>query len=116
MKNRFLIIAIILFAFLVASNAIARVLPVNEEMESQEDFILHNIDMHDLSGTSEYIVQEDKILPLGHPSHSSTKVKYKVCIFSNRILALIPKLTISNINVEQEFGLLKTLNFYLERS
>lgn len=107
MKSKYLVIAIIFFVFVGRSSSIARVLPVNEELESQEEFILENIDMPDLFGTSEYIVREGEILPFKCPSNSSIKAKYKVYTYSNMFLALIPELTISNTNVEQIVGSVK---------
>jgi hypothetical protein len=107
MKNRYLVIAIILFAMIGGLSSIARVLPVNEELESQEDFILQNIDLPDLPGASVYVLQENEILPFKFLPNSSVKVKYEVYTYSNMLLTLIPELTVINTNVEQKVNSVK---------
>ena len=100
MKNRYLAIIIILLICITGTDIIARVLPVNEEMENQEKFILENIDMPDLYGTSEYIVQEDGKLLFECPLNGSIKAKYEVYTYSNLLLPSISEETINNTNVE----------------
>jgi hypothetical protein len=107
MKNRYLVMSIILIALNTGSNAFARVLPVNEDLESQENFIMQNIDMPDLPGISVYFVLEDELLPFERPSIGIIKEKYEVYTYFNVFLALIPELTISNTNVEQKVGSVK---------
>ena len=107
MKNRYLVIVIILLLFITGTDTIARVLPVNEEMEIQVEFILENIEMPDLSGTSEYVVLEDDILPPEYTSNRYIKAKYEVYTYSNIFLVLIPELTINNTNFKQKVSFTK---------
>ena len=101
MKYRYIVVALILFVFIAGSSASARVLPVNEDLESQEVFIQDNIDMPDLPGTSEYIVQEDDVLSFKCLSGSSIKINYEFYTFSNVLLALNPEFSLHKTYVER---------------
>jgi broad specificity polyphosphatase/5'/3'-nucleotidase SurE len=91
MKVRYLVITISLLTFIASSNAIARVLPVYEEADSQEEFIMLNINMPDIDGNSEDIVKEGVMLQNEFFVQSSINLKYD----SNNI----PYLFITSINI-----------------
>ena len=60
MKNTFFIIALFALACLYNSDLIAKVLPVNEEVESLDSVILPNNDRNDLSGLSVGIIKVNR--------------------------------------------------------
>jgi hypothetical protein len=76
MTIKYLVIAIILLSFFACSTAIARVLPVNEEADLQEDFILHNIDMPDLPGTSVEVANNSEEVQSEQLSYNGFKIMY----------------------------------------
>ena len=97
----YLILIIVGLNLLIAIPVVIKLYPV----------ILENIEMPDMYGTSEYIVQEDGILLFEFTLNGSIKAKYEVYTYSSLLLPSISEETINNTNVEQKVGSLKTISF-----
>jgi hypothetical protein len=105
MKNRLIAITTIVLVFCTTSGIYARVLPVYEELENQEGFIMQNIDMPDLSGLTGEIVIETIFLEYDYKRTYDINTEFDLKYFPYCCMIAIPDTAIgitslkTNINV-----------------
>jgi hypothetical protein len=102
MQIKFLASTLIVLIFFISSGTHARVLPVYEEMEIQQEFILENISMPDLPGAQVEVVLEREVPFFLWPTDFSSQLKDELCHFPKVYFALNPELPSGIMN--QQFS------------